>query len=36
MARKIENDFRIELAWPRDVPSPEFNVLRRDIARRLS
>jgi NitT/TauT family transport system ATP-binding protein/sulfonate transport system ATP-binding protein len=33
---RIDSDFRIELARPRDVSSPEFNVLRRDIARRLT
>jgi NitT/TauT family transport system ATP-binding protein len=33
---RIENDFRIDLARPRDVSSPEFNALRRDIARRLT
>ncbi|HET7490926.1 MAG TPA: ABC transporter ATP-binding protein [Bradyrhizobium sp.] len=33
---RIESDFRIELARPRDVSSPEFNALRRDIARRLT
>jgi nitrate ABC transporter ATP-binding subunit len=33
---RIESDFRIELARPRDVSSPEFNELRRDIARRLT
>jgi sulfonate transport system ATP-binding protein len=33
---RIDSDFRIELARPRDVSSPEFNALRRDIARRLT
>jgi ABC-type nitrate/sulfonate/bicarbonate transport system ATPase subunit len=33
---RIDGDFRIELARPRDVSSPEFNALRRDIARRLT
>jgi NitT/TauT family transport system ATP-binding protein len=33
---RIESDFRINLARPRDVSSPEFNALRRDIARRLT
>jgi NitT/TauT family transport system ATP-binding protein len=33
---RIESDFRINLARPRDVSSPEFNTLRRDIARRLT
>ena len=33
---RIESDFRIKLARPRDVSSPEFNALRRDIARRLT
>jgi NitT/TauT family transport system ATP-binding protein/sulfonate transport system ATP-binding protein len=33
---RIESDFRIDLARPRDVSSPEFNALRRDIARRLT
>jgi NitT/TauT family transport system ATP-binding protein len=33
---RIDSDFRIELTRPRDVSSPEFNVLRRDIARRLT
>jgi NitT/TauT family transport system ATP-binding protein/sulfonate transport system ATP-binding protein len=32
----IDSDFSIDLARPRDVSSPEFNVLRRDIARRLT
>jgi ABC-type nitrate/sulfonate/bicarbonate transport system ATPase subunit len=30
------SDFRIDLARPRDVSLPEFNRLRRDIARRLT
>jgi NitT/TauT family transport system ATP-binding protein len=33
---RIESDFRIDLPRPRDVSSPEFNALRRDIARRLT
>ena len=33
---RIDSDFRIALARPRDVSSPEFNALRRDIARRLT
>jgi nitrate ABC transporter ATP-binding subunit len=33
---KIDSDFRIDLARPRDVSSPEFNALRRDVARRLT
>jgi NitT/TauT family transport system ATP-binding protein/sulfonate transport system ATP-binding protein len=33
---RIESDLRVELARPRDVSSPEFNELRRDIARRLT
>jgi nitrate ABC transporter ATP-binding subunit len=33
---RIDSDFQIELARPRDVSSPEFNTLRRDIARRLT
>ena len=33
---RIDSDFRIELARPRDVSSPEFNTLRRDIARQLT
>ena len=33
---RIDSDFRIDLPRPRDVPSPEFNALRRDIARRLT
>jgi NitT/TauT family transport system ATP-binding protein len=33
---RIESDFHIDLARPRDVSSPEFNALRRDIARRLT
>jgi NitT/TauT family transport system ATP-binding protein/sulfonate transport system ATP-binding protein len=33
---RIASDVRIELARPRDVSSPEFNALRRDIARRLT
>jgi len=32
----IESDFRIDLARPRDVSSPEFNRLRRDMARLLT
>ena len=33
---RIDSDFRIDLPRPRDVSSPEFNALRRDIARRLT
>jgi nitrate ABC transporter ATP-binding subunit len=33
---RIDSDFRIDLPRPRDVSSPEFNALRRDIAKRLT
>jgi nitrate ABC transporter ATP-binding subunit len=33
---RIDSDFRIDLARPREVSSPEFNALRRDVARRLT
>jgi NitT/TauT family transport system ATP-binding protein len=33
---RIDSDFRIKLARPRDVSSPEFNALRRDVAQRLT
>ena len=33
---RIDSDFRIDLVRPRDVSSPEFNALRRDVARRLT
>jgi nitrate ABC transporter ATP-binding subunit len=33
---RIDSDFRLDLPRPRDVSSPEFNALRRDIARRLT
>jgi ABC-type nitrate/sulfonate/bicarbonate transport system ATPase subunit len=33
---RIESDIEIELARPRDVSSPEFNLVRRDLARRLT
>jgi len=33
---RIDSDVRIDLSRPRDVSSPEFNRLRRDIARRLT
>jgi nitrate ABC transporter ATP-binding subunit len=33
---RIENDIAIELPRPRDVSSPEFNAVRRDVARRLT
>jgi nitrate ABC transporter ATP-binding subunit len=33
---RIDSDFTIDLARPRDVSSPEFNALRRDVARRLT
>jgi sulfonate transport system ATP-binding protein len=32
----IESDIAIELPRPRDVSSPEFNAVRRDLARRLT
>ena len=32
---RIENDITIDLPRPRDVSSPEFNAVRRDVARRL-
>jgi ABC-type nitrate/sulfonate/bicarbonate transport system ATPase subunit len=32
----IESDIAIELPGPRDVSSPEFNAVRRDLARRLT
>jgi NitT/TauT family transport system ATP-binding protein/sulfonate transport system ATP-binding protein len=33
---RIESDIRIELPRPREVSSPEFNTVRRDVARRLT
>jgi ABC-type nitrate/sulfonate/bicarbonate transport system ATPase subunit len=33
---RIDSDFRIDLARPREVSSPEFNAMRRDVARRLT
>ena len=33
---RIESDIRIDLPRPRDVSSPEFNAVRRDVARRLT
>jgi len=33
---RIENDIAINLPRPRDVSSPEFNTVRRDVARRLT
>jgi NitT/TauT family transport system ATP-binding protein/sulfonate transport system ATP-binding protein len=33
---RIENDIKIDLPRPRDVSSPEFNAIRRDVARRLT
>ena len=33
---RIENDIVIDLPRPRDVSSPEFNAVRRDVARRLT
>jgi NitT/TauT family transport system ATP-binding protein/sulfonate transport system ATP-binding protein len=33
---RIDSDFQIDLVRPRDVSSPEFNALRRDVARRLT
>jgi NitT/TauT family transport system ATP-binding protein len=33
---RIDSDFRIDLTRPRDVSSPEFNALRRDVALRLT
>jgi NitT/TauT family transport system ATP-binding protein/sulfonate transport system ATP-binding protein len=33
---RIENDIIIDLPRPRDVSSPEFNAVRRDVARRLT
>jgi NitT/TauT family transport system ATP-binding protein len=32
---RIESDFSVDLPRPRDVSSPEFNIVRRDIASRL-
>jgi len=33
---RIANDITIDLTRPRDVSSPEFNAVRRDVARRLT
>src|SRR5712671_5660702 len=33
---RIENDLAIDLPRPREVSSPEFNAVRRDVARRLT
>jgi NitT/TauT family transport system ATP-binding protein/sulfonate transport system ATP-binding protein len=33
---RIANDLAIDLPRPRDVSSPEFNAVRRDVARRLT
>jgi ABC-type nitrate/sulfonate/bicarbonate transport system ATPase subunit len=33
---RIESDIRIDLPRPRDVSSPEFNAVRRELARRLT
>jgi NitT/TauT family transport system ATP-binding protein/sulfonate transport system ATP-binding protein len=33
---RIVNDITIDLPRPRDVSSPEFNAVRRDVARRLT
>ena len=33
---RIESDIRIDLPRPRDVSSPEFNAVRRDLARWLT
>jgi NitT/TauT family transport system ATP-binding protein/sulfonate transport system ATP-binding protein len=33
---RIANDITIDLPRPRDVSSPEFNAVRRDVARRLT
>ena len=33
---RIENEITIDLPRPRDVSSPEFNIVRRDVARRLT
>jgi ABC-type nitrate/sulfonate/bicarbonate transport system ATPase subunit len=33
---RIEADIAITLARPRDVSSPEFNAVRRELARRLT
>ena len=33
---RIDSDFRIDLARPREGSSPEFNAMRRDVARRLT
>jgi ABC-type nitrate/sulfonate/bicarbonate transport system ATPase subunit len=33
---RIESDITIDLPRPRDVSSPEFNTVRRELARRLT
>ena len=33
---RIESDIRIDLPRPRDVSSPEFNAVRRELAQRLT
>jgi NitT/TauT family transport system ATP-binding protein/sulfonate transport system ATP-binding protein len=33
---RIVGDIAVELPRPRDVASPEFNAVRRDLARRLT
>jgi NitT/TauT family transport system ATP-binding protein/sulfonate transport system ATP-binding protein len=33
---RIESDVKVDLPRPRDVSSPEFNIVRRDVARRLT
>jgi NitT/TauT family transport system ATP-binding protein/sulfonate transport system ATP-binding protein len=33
---RIEADVTVDLPRPRDVASPEFNAVRRDLARRLT
>ena len=33
---RIESDIKVELPRPRDVSSPEFNAVRRELARRLT
>jgi len=33
---RIESDVKVDLPRPRDVASPEFNIVRRDVARRLT
>jgi NitT/TauT family transport system ATP-binding protein/sulfonate transport system ATP-binding protein len=33
---RVEDDIKIALPRPREVSSPEFNAIRRDVARRLT